>query len=311
MTTKKTDRARAWMLTLWEDQGHTKEVIEAALEPYSYIGQLEKAPETGKLHWQVYVEHSNQVRFETLAKKLPGGHFEARRGARAAAIRYVSKEDTFAGERILKGTFDIDTPAMSGLETAVRSAVLVEGKTPAEVFLTVPGAADKSQMVREIYAAQQAEAHSKTLRDVSAVYRWGATGVGKTFGIRVKDGQIDETVYAIDDWANPWDAYAGQSTLLLDEYAGQIPLQLLLKVLDCYPLELRRRYANTYAGWSKVFIVANVPLLEQYREQQANNPEAFRALVRRFTGIEQQVSRYERVDEMSVVRERVGLVAAV
>ncbi|MBA9083828.1 hypothetical protein FHR92_000271 [Fontibacillus solani] len=52
----------------------------------------------------------------------------------------------------------------------------------------------------------------------------------------------------------------------------------MLNYLDGYPLELPCRYANKVACFTKVYIVSNTGLLEQYKnaQEQANNVwEAF------------------------------------
>jgi len=54
---KPTDKARLWFLTLWEDRVTVKE-IEENLKLYdAYLGQMEKCPDTGRLHYHVLVEN--------------------------------------------------------------------------------------------------------------------------------------------------------------------------------------------------------------------------------------------------------------
>ena len=80
-----------------------------------------------------------------------------------------------------------------------------------------------------------------------------------------------------------------QSVLLLDEFAGQIPFEFLLQMLDKYRLELDARYRNKWACWTQVWIVSNLPMesLPYYRHV---SPEQWRALSMRFTSYQRMES---------------------
>ena len=66
----------------------------------------------------------------------------------------------------------------------------------------------------------------------------------------------------------------------LDEFAGQLPFQLLLNVLDRYPCKLPCRFHDTWAGWTTVWIISNKPLEKQYQDVE---PEVRAALDRRIS----------------------------
>jgi len=55
----------------------------------------------------------------------------------------------------------------------------------------------------------------------------------------------------------------------------------MLNYLDVYPLWLRARYNNKIACYTKAFIISNIPLSEQYRNIQSENPEIWQAFLRR------------------------------
>ena len=96
-------------------------------------------------------------------------------------------------------------------------------------------------------------------------------------------------IYRVSNFKHPWDNYEGQSVLLLDEFAGQIPFEFLLQVLDKYQLELNARYHNKWACWTQVWIVSNLPMesLPYYRHV---SPEQWRALCMRFTSYQRMES---------------------
>lgn len=61
------------------------------------VYQLERAPETGRLHLQGYIEFKNRKKFTTVKNMIPalaGAHFEARKGTCDEARTYCMKEDS-------------------------------------------------------------------------------------------------------------------------------------------------------------------------------------------------------------------------
>lgn len=64
---------------------------------FLYIGsQLERAPQTGRLHWQAFVKFSRDCKQKKtwFHRFIPGAHLETVSQERAAAINYGCKEDT-------------------------------------------------------------------------------------------------------------------------------------------------------------------------------------------------------------------------
>jgi hypothetical protein len=62
----------------------------------------------------------------------------------------------------------------------------------------------------------------------------------------------------------PFDGYAGEEVLLLDDFRSSIIFNDLLRVLDRYPLRVNVKGSHSWACWTKVVISANIPLAEQY-----------------------------------------------
>lgn len=55
----------------------------------------------------------------------------------------------------------------------------------------------------------------------------------------------------------------------------------MLEYLDGYPLALPARYANRQACYISVYIISNIDLTEQYPNVQVNEPETWKAFLRR------------------------------
>ena len=85
--------------------------------------------------------------------------------------------------------------------------------------------------------------------------------------------------------AHPFDSYAGEDVLLLDEYSSNFKIRDLLNYLDGYPLNLPARYSNRVACYTKVYIISNLCLSKQYPDIQFDSPATFAALLRRINKV--------------------------
>ena len=88
-------------------------------------------------------------------------------------------------------------------------------------------------------------------------------------------------VYRVTDYAHPFDSYAGEEVLLLDEYSSNFKIRDLLNYLDGYPLTLPARYSNRVACYTRVYLISNLCLSKQYPDVQFKSPATFAALLRR------------------------------
>lgn len=69
---------------------------------------------------------------------------------------------------------------------------------------------------------------------------------------------------------------------MFEEFSGQIPIEDMLNYLDIYPpVPSRARYNDKTACYTKVYITSNLPLEKQYRDEQWDRPETWRAFLRR------------------------------
>jgi len=120
-------------------------------------------------------------------------------------------------------------------------------------------------------------------RELQVTYLYGVTGSGKTRSIYEQHPARD--VYRITNYREGkgllFDGYTSQPVLVLEEFHSQVPIGDLLNLLDRYPLQLRARYADKTACYTTVYITSNLALTEQYVHIQQNQPEVWRALLRR------------------------------
>ena len=61
----------------------------------------------------------------------------------------------------------------------------------------------------------------------------------------------------------------------------------MLNLLDTYPTTLPARYQDKVACYTTVYITSNIPLEAQYPDVQQNDPETWRAFLRRIHTVTQ------------------------
>ena len=265
-------QSRSWILTISAAK-HTREEVEEALEPYTYIGQLEEGESSGYRHFQLLIENETPIRFSTLKRKLPAAHIEPRRGTVTDAVAYCTKKDTrVEGEPPLQnGDISIrdENGKRSDLER-IRTAILEEGRSVDDVILTMPEAARVTKYVKDLAAARdRADARGRE-RDVEVIYLFGDPGVGKT---RWLYDNYDD-VARMTDYRN-FDAYNGEKVLALDEYAGQLDLRLLNGILDRYPINLNARFFDRVARHEVCVLISNLPPWDLYIWEKPVSRRAF------------------------------------
>jgi hypothetical protein len=236
---------------------------------------------------------SSGVRFSTIKNVFSlGGDIETARGTSAEIRDYVGKfgkwENGEKGETKIEGTFEEwgelpqEHQGVSCEEIAVMERIQ-DGATNAEILFEFPHYFRALRDVDYVRQTLRAELFRDKWRTIETVYIWGGTGIGKTR--YVMDGCGYANVYAVNNYKNPFDGYAGENVMLFDEFSGSIPIPMMNTYLDGYPLSLPARYNNKVAYYEKVFIVSNVDLREQYKREQAEQPEIWAAFLRRINKV--------------------------
>lgn len=245
--------------------------------------------ETNTYHIHLFIFFTSRVRFSTVKKRFPEAHIDAvTRGTTKDIIDYIKKQgkwrDTEKSETSVKGTYEEwgTLPPDKGVRNDLADLyqMILEGMTNAEIIAENQDyilLLDKLDKVRTTVLTE--EYKNKRRLDLEVVYISGHSGAGKTRSVLDEFG--DANVYRTSDYKNPFDGYACQPVLLLDEFRSQLKISSLLDYLDIYPIELPARYANKYACYSKVFIVSNWALEDQYCALKHEDPESLQALYRR------------------------------
>ena len=265
-----------------------------------YWCMCDETGEQGTYHTHLYMTFRNSVMFDTVRSKFYGAHIEPAKGKHRENRDYIRKEgkwlDDAKHETNHPETFEEWgelPPDKSRSESQAEQIMqmVMEGKTNAQILREMPTAYSKINYIEQARQTLLQEQHENEWRNLSVTYIWGETGAGKTRSIMELYGYAN--VYRVMDYAHPFDSYKGQDVILFDEFRSQLPLSAMLGYLDGYPVELPCRYANKQARFTKVFLVSNIPLEQQYPSVQIEKPGDWAAFRRRIQVVQHKTRDFE------------------
>jgi len=223
------------------------------------IAQMERAPSTGQLHIQGYCELTTHRSMSQLKDLFQTSriHLERSRGTYEQNKTYCTKEDTREA-----GPWEFGEHLVQGRRTDLGevASMVIAGASFADIARAHP--TTWIRYGKGVIALRAAV--MDTPRDWAAdVHVFiGPTGTGKS---RTAHAEGGDSRYILGDPAGKWwDGYAGQETVIIDDYRGEIQFTYLLKLLDRYPMQVQ-----TKGGWTNLsakhwFITSNLELDEWY-----------------------------------------------
>lgn len=240
----------------------------------------------GTQHIQGVFQFQESKTFKTLRKYFKNNHIERIHDFKKA-IEYCKKENDYMefGELVKQGQ-RTDIEAFTN--------AIIAGYSDLELLMEFPSQTQRFlNNIDKIRQMVLTEYYQKNLRhNLKVVFMSGDAGVGKTRYIYDRHNITD--IYRVSDYKNPFDNYKGQKILVLDEYNNQLNIQLLLNILDIYPLLLPARYNDKWACYEQVYVISNYDFddLFSYYEESI-----YRAIRRRFTLITERMN-FLNVDEV-------------
>ena len=293
----KDTRTRKWQVTINNPVEHGMDHVrirallgEMELE---YSCMCDEVGENGTYHTHIFIQGKNQIRFSTMKNKFPGAHFEMANGTAQQNRDYILKEGKWAKDKKketnLPETFEefgecpVERP---GRRTDLEDLydMIREGKTNKEIMDEDPRfmmCLDKIERARQTWIEAQ---YREKFRHLQVEYWWGGTGSGKTRRAMETHGYAN--VYRVTDYEHPWDGYRQQDVVIFEEFRSSLKIQDMLNYLDGYPLELPCRYVNKIACYTRVYLLTNISLDEQYPQVQRDQPLTWDAFKRRITSVE-------------------------
>ncbi len=279
-----------------EDHGVTHETINTIIGSMTSVTYYCMADEVGledqTPHIHIYIHAKNAIRFSTLKNAFPVAHLDMGRGSAQDLKDYVSKSGKWEKDKkkdtSVEGTFEehgefpIERQG-SRNDLSDLYAMIKEDMTDFEILEQGPAYMTKLKDIEKARQIVNGEKVSNIIRSLEVTYIWGDPGAGKTHGVLMKHGF--KNVYRISDYRNPFDGYSGQDVILFDEFFSSLPITLMNKCLEGYPFELPCRFVNKWACYTKVYVIANVPLGQHYKDLRVENELLWLAFIRRFNKI--------------------------
>lgn len=272
-------KSRCWCWTLNNPPRDVATFIAGLPESVRFaVAQLERGAE-GTLHVQGYIAFKNATTMGG-CKKIVGerAHVEAARADEKANIAYCTKASTR-----VEGPWEFGHAKQPGKRSDLAEAAEIVKKSGSLRDVDPVAIVKFGRGLRDLAAMNKVP-----FRSVNVVFCGGPTGIGKTYmlcgpGPVFKPEQVYKLSYS--NGGNTWfDGYDGEPVLVIDEFAGQIPLPKLLQMLDGYSLSVEIKGGRVQARWTTVIITSNLEPVEWYPAVKDKHPEHYDALMRRIGG---------------------------
>ena len=216
---------------------------------------------SGMDHLHGILSSNSTVRFSTIKNFLgKKAHIEMTQGTKKEAEDYINKMGKYAekGEVILAkfqvgeikgrqgGRSDIQLIRDAINEGLTWRAVMrLEDRFYSPKYVSI---------IKNMYFDKRNQ-ETPFKRDVKVHWLVGDSGSGKTgITLDLLKEYGEDSFFIVSDYQNPFDGYAGERIIILDEFRGQIPYAVLLGMLEGYKKEMHARYANVIGLWDEVYI---------------------------------------------------------
>lgn len=303
-----TNRIRNGVLTWYPPEGidsAERWTMLCARCTYAVYG-IEYAPKTGRLHWQMYVEIKQQMSLRTLAEILPSVHWEPRANQSTSKI---------AAGYCKKGSFKkpTDPAGLAAFTVAGGYAQFFESPAPdfkGEEYGCISNQGKRTDLEAAIADAEDLDISMRqVIRDNAKVAvryhrglqvirnaQWdercleaapevivyvGGAGVGKTRAAMAEWGE--ERRYVWQPAQGMWfDGYDGEKILVLDEFRGHIPYEMLFVMLDRYGCRLQVKGSMIELQADRVVITSPLHPRDWY---EFDGTDCYSQLERRITKV--------------------------
>lgn len=289
----KDTQSRKWQITINNptDHGYGHEQLREILELFKscrYWCMCDETGEEGTYHTHIYIHNDSAVRFSTVKKRFPHAHIEMCKGTAQENRDYIRKEGRYRNTEKEttnhKDTFEewgempVERPGARN-DLADLYDMIKSGMSTYEILEDTPKYMMQVDRIDKVRQTVLEAKYKDSWRDIKVEYIWGMTGTGKTRSVMDTYGYSN--VYRITDYDHPFDSYKGQDVVVFEEFRSSLLIDDMLKYLDGYPVEFPARYNNKVACFTKVYIITNIDLRNQYPNIQRVNPMTWYAFIRR------------------------------
>lgn len=265
-------QSKYWCFTL----NNPTDPINTQIDDLQFITYQTEMGENGTLHFQGYIEFTKKLTLNGVKKRLGDKfHLEIRRGTQEQAIAYANKEETrIPGVSIItRGT---PTPDNQGKRNDLETikTLIKSGKTELEIAEEHFGVWCKFNKSFKIFRSLITPKRNWKTHVTLMV---GPPGCGKSKHCLEASPKENQYWKQRSQW---WDEYEGQETVIIDDYYGWLPWDVLLRICDRYPLLVETKGGQSQFTAKALFITSNQPPEYWYK-----NVPNFQALIRRIDKI--------------------------
>lgn len=219
----------------------------------SWLFWQRELSESGTPHLQGALILKKKARLSILKLLCPTAHWEPMAGTPGQSKTYCSKLETRTA-----GPWEIGIcPSANGQNPLLRLKALVDTGV-ADAVLWDTEFVLMSKHWRAVSRYRLAATQHRCARP-TIIILWGASGTGKTKLVR------ECFPYAYWKPKNKWwDGYCNEEVVIFDEFYSWLPLDLLLRVLDWYPVQLETKGGSVQLTTSCFVFTSNQDPLEWY-----------------------------------------------
>lgn len=251
---------------------------------FEIAGQLERCPDTHRLHYQFTCRFAKRVDFPLAVQYIqywfPGAHVQTCDCSWKANVRYATKEDSrvagpwcYPGELIMRQGFRSD------LSDAI---VCLRERGWSSLCDEYPQVVAKYSSGMLKLDEELARSGRNVRRRVKVLVLWGPPRIGKTTCAYALSPSLFRLPLPTRNETLWWDGYHGEQVVLFDDFYGQVPMTRMMNLLDSWPLRLGIKGAHTYAWWNTFVITSNAPPDAWYKWERYEDDARLRDSVRAF-----------------------------
>lgn len=280
-------RARFWFFT-WNteaakiaDQLDTMKGI-AERETTTYlVTQLEKAPTTGRLHWQGAVYFMNP-RVMAGVKRLfgdPSVHLEKVRGTPRQTREYCTKEETRAPPEVFK-SLEVGSLPSQGSRSDLMEVITYIQEHPLVTELELWQMAPLLMIQygkRLLHLARISRPQRRF--QTAIICLWGPSGTGKSYRVDRWAMEAGVELYVMPTrpsaTSEPWaDGYDSQPIVLLEDFEATVPFRILLQMMDPYRLQMPIKGGFVNFAPRYLVMTSNINPNDWYKRSDSNGDDS-------------------------------------
>lgn len=259
-------RSRCMFVTCWE-----KPIYDTLQMSYMIYGH-EVCPQTGKDHWHTWIRFHNGKTQKAKLKYLPkGSWYVDQNGTDSECWAYCTKDNDYEefGERPKQGK-RTDLISIAEDISAGRSVDSIALENP-EIYHQYGRTLNKLEDIR------MRKVHRSEM--TQGIWYYGETGSGKSH--IAFENYSNETHYVLPNDKGWWDGYAQQDIVVINDFRGHIAYDLMLQLVDKWPMYVSRRGREPLPFTSKTVIVTS-PLTPKEVYNNRDEKDSIKQLLRRF-----------------------------